>query len=169
MIYVHNNPNNIQYNDYMYLFMRLWHLPTTSFLSITEDSWLKVPVLRTDLAGGRKFYTLPNQNLDSASVIKLTSDGYLLKMIQKPKLEETIDPLVFESVKENAINVSFWEEQNQRAWPYDNMFSHAAMKQRRDLKFGTTNHTFDLPVTNVMYTQIASKHKPKPCNCGKKR
>lgn len=166
MIYVHNNPNNIQYNDFVYVFMRLWFLPTTQQISINDDAWLKVPALRTDLSGGRKHYILPHPNLDTVCLVKVSSTGHLLKM-HTSKLNEELDPIVFANLQENSISVSHWEEQNQQGWPYDNMFNQAAIKQRYELKFGQS--TYDKHISNVSYNQIATKHKPRPCNCGKKR
>lgn len=166
MIYVHDNPNNIQYNDYVYVFMRLWYLPTTPQISFSDDAWLKIPALRTDLSGGRKHYMLPNQNLDTVCLSKVSSTGHLLQM-HKSKLDEPLDPIVFATLQENSFNVSFWEEQNKTGWPYANMFSQVAIKQRYEAHFGTA--TYDKQIDNISYKQIAAKHKPKPCNCGKKR
>lgn len=167
MYYVHNNPNNIIFNDFVYIFLRSWHMPSTSLVTITEDTWLKLPALRTDLPNGAHHYTLCNPQCNIASMATVTSGGELVKLGNtQPK--KKIEDSVFENIRESSVDVSAWEFHHQQSWPYDNMFSKIELKKRYDAKYGNTNTMFEPTIVNSGYTVLAKQFK-RGCNCAKKR
>lgn len=167
MYYVHNNPNNIIFNDYVYVFLRSWHMPTTPQLTLTEDTWLKLPALRTDLPNNGAHYSICNPNSGIASMATINSLGVLIKLGNtQPKKQ--IEPDVFDNIRESSVDVSSWEFTHKQSWPYENMFSKIEIKKRYDAKYGATSTMFEPTIINSGYTVLAKQFK-KGCNCGKRK
>lgn len=166
MIYVFDNPNNIQYNSHIYVFLRSWFTPD----SIVADSWFKVAALRTDMANNKKHYTATNANMTISSLATVADDGTLIKMMRNTPNVKLPDD-VFQLIVEEAINIPLYESNNQRSFPYTEMFTKLKIKERFERKFGPASSIMNPMVDNAVFNKIASapQFKPKPCNCGKKK
>jgi len=166
MIFVFNNPNNIIYNDYIYVFLRSWYMPSVPEFTITGDKWLKLPALRTDMSENRQHYTCCNANAALSALITIAANGSVLR-VGRATPNTVCDETVFALIKEDAINVELWERNNNKPWPYDNMFAKTLVKKRYEVVYGTNTTPFNENINDAAYNAISSKLKPKPCNCGK--
>lgn len=167
MIYVHHNPSHIVFNTFVYVFIRNWYAPQS--LNMNDDAWYKLPALRTDLSGGRAHFSPCNSYMMTNSNATVTEDGTLIKM-GRSQPNSKIDDTMLALIVESAVNISGWEENNQRSWPYEEMFNNTLMRQRYQARYGAASSVVDPEVTNRVYTQLyTTSGGKKPCNCGKKK
>ena len=114
-VYVYKPQGNVAFNSYIYAFMRSWYT-----LDGTEDKWFKIPAYRVP---GTDKFTCINSKVQPVSVMILGENGQVLKMKNDKMRKQTIiDTATLDSIEREAINTSEWERENQKTFPFAEMF-----------------------------------------------
>lgn len=170
-IYVHNNPNNIEYNAYVLMFIHSWYMPTQRGEPIAEDTWMRVPAVKTQgfSAHALPTYTALNANLSLVSSVDIAEDsGKVLKAFRaRPGKEvprEDIDDII-----RQAIDISDWEYSHKKPYPFNLMFNQELITYRFKTKHPNSERAdfYNKVSSNITYNKIKKSITPKPCNCGR--
>jgi len=166
MIYVHDNPQKLEYNALLYVFMRQWYTPELPNHTFKGDTWFKVPAIRTETMD-KVSYTIINLKLEMSAMMIISDNGRLMKA-NRVNLDQKVAPHQIEQIHEEAFDIPAWEKANQQAFPYDLMFNSAEVNRRyRALNGTSTNAYFSIDSSNSLFKEIKKSVSPKPCNCGK--
>lgn len=169
-IFVFNNPGNIQYDVHLLTFVRSWHLPWKEGDAPMEDSWLRVPALRITNARNVKTYNCINSNLELLAPMILAEEDCVVYKTGKVRPYKPIPVGLIQAVRFEAIDVPEWEQNNQKAWPFNDMFLSDLVRYRYDKLYGSTEGlTMAAATTSRTYSMIKKIAMPRPCrSCGGK-
>ena len=166
MIYVHDNPQNLEYNALLYVFMRHWYCPELPDHVFHGDTWFKVPAIRVETKD-RVSYTIINSKIEMSAMMMLSDNGRLMKA-NRVNLDQKVPDHQLKEVEREAFDISQWEKANQTSFPYGKMFDSALVNARYRTRNGAnTEAYFSISSTNQLFSQIKKVVSPKPCNCGK--
>lgn len=166
MIYVHDNPNNLEFNSVMYCFMRSWNCPDIEGFDFKGDTWFAVPAIRRETQRDVSF-TIINSKIELTAMMIVADNGMLLKAT-RVNLQQKVAQHQIEQIVAQAFDISKWEKMHQKSFPYENMFDGKQVQQRYQAKNGTNSEAyFSIASENQLFTEIKKKVSPKPCNCGK--
>jgi hypothetical protein len=166
MIYVHDNPGNINFNSVVYVFLRYWYTPDLTNHKFTSDSWFAVPAVKVETHNSVK-YTLINNKLDFSAMMIVTDNGRLIRA-NRISIDNKVPSHQVRTIKQEAFSIPNWEHANQKSFPYDTMFDGARVSTRYQERNGTNkNAYFSTDSNNKLFTDIKRSVSPKPCNCGK--
>ncbi len=166
MIYVHDNPQNLEFNSILYVFMRNWYCPEIPDHPFNGDTWFKVPAIRKETRDSVS-YTIINSKIEMSAMMMVSDNGRLLKA-NRAKVDQKVAPSQLSEIEREAFDIPMWEKANQRPWPYAAMFNSADVNRRYREKNGTnTDAYFSVSSTNKLFTEVKKAVSPKPCNCGK--
>jgi hypothetical protein len=169
-IYVHHNPGKIPYNSYLLVFVRSWYMPINPDGSLTEDTWLKVPALKSVAPGGIANYIPSNANIEAISMIIIAEDTGAVTKIARARPNKLLDKQLLSHISEEALDVSDWEKLYDSPWPYSDMVKKELVRTRYTAKFGASSSPyFDVVSTNPNFMKVKRQVGPRPCNCGKGR
>lgn len=166
MIYVHDNPQGLEFNSVMYCFMRSWNCPVIPGFDFKGDTWFAVPAIRRETQRDVTF-TIINSNIEMTAMMIVADNGMLLKAT-RVNLQQKVGQHQIEQIVQQAFDISKWEKMHQQTFPYGNMFDGKEVKKRYAAKNGSnTEAYFSIASENSLFTEIKKKVSPKPCNCGK--
>lgn len=166
MIYVHDNPQGIEYNSVLYVFLRKWYLPELDNHEFKQDSWFAVPAVRKETRDAVSF-TIINSRMEMASMMMVSENGMLLKA-NRSKLQQKVPSHQLQQIEQQAFNIPAWEKLNQKSFPYEDMFDGKKVQQRYSAVNGSNSDAyFSIASENQLFTEIKKVVSPKPCNCGK--
>lgn len=170
-VYVHDNPSNLTFNSYLLVFVRSWYMPWEKNETPMEDSWLRVPAFRSPGPKGQDRYVCINSNLELISPIVIAEDEMLVLKAGKAKPRKLIPLGLIKATLAEAIDVSAWELENKKSWPYRLMFDNDLVKYRYSVKYGETNSPYmNVAPTNRTFNLVKRTALPRPCrSCGKGR
>lgn len=169
-IFVYNNPNNIDYNSYLLMFVRSWYLPTQKGEPPLNDSWLRVPALKTQRFNNAS-YTCCNGNLELISVMTIAEDTCKLTKVARGNSGFIIDYRLVEDIIKESTDISEYEKIGQKSWPYELMFDKNLIQYRYYQKYGDDRAKYMDPTSNnIPFMEIRKIVTPRPCSgCGKRR
>jgi hypothetical protein len=170
-VYVFNNPGNLQFNTFLLIFVRSWHMPWSENDEPMDDTWLRVPALRSSNRAGNATYICINSNVEMMAPIVLGEEESVVLKIGRNKPRKPIPTGLTQAVKMDALDVSEWERENQKSWPYKEMFVPELVKQRYAIKHGNMDAPYMNAVpTSRTYNMVRRTAMPTPCrSCGKGR
>lgn len=171
-MFVHpiNNPGNIEFNTTLFMFVKSWFVPAEEGTSL-PDSWLRVPAIQSPgLSAGTFIYTPININIETVAMMSVTEEGKVLKASRVDVSQKVIDAEKLAEIREQAIDISAWEQQLDKPWPYRDMFNSQLISARYRNRYGEDRAPFHsiLSDTNVVYNEARASVMARPCNCGKK-
>jgi hypothetical protein len=156
-VYVYNNPGNVAFNTYIYAFLRSWHT-----LDGDHDAWFKIPAYASSASIEPACI---NAIVETVSVLLLDERGAILKShsvkLRQPK---SIDAATLKSIDAEALDTSKWELQNQKSFPFDEMFADASIRERYSRKFGQGAPGYDR-IMDQNYNKVRRTVSP-PTRCG---
>lgn len=164
-VYVHENPNNLQFNAVMYAFMRSWYCPDVDGLKFEGDTWFKVPAIRTETADSVSF-TIINSKIELSSMMLISETGRLLRAT-RTRTDQKVPDADMMRVRQTAFDIPAWELENQRTFPYKNMFDSPEVNKRYRSLHNSSDAFFSIASQDQLFTRIKTTVSPKPCNCGK--
>lgn len=166
MIYVHDNPQGLEFNSILYVFMRHWYCPELPEHSFTGDTWFKVPAIRKETRDNVS-YTIINSKIEMSAMMMISDNGRLLKA-NRVNLDQKVAPHQLQEIEREAFDISMWEKANQQPFPYALMFNSADVNRRYREKNGLNTDVYFSPASsNALFTEIKKAVSPRPCNCGK--
>jgi hypothetical protein len=169
-IYVHNNPSNIKYNAYLLLFMRSWYMPTKIGEPVKNDTWLRVPAVKSQRYSDPRSatYTCVNGNLELVSVMSIAEDSAKLTKIARGRPGKILQPFRVSEILREAVDISEWEYTQKQSWPYGVMFDTSLIQYRFKQKYGDNRAAYMDPTSdNIVFMEIRKTVLPKPCGCGR--
>ena len=168
-IYVHHNPGNVNYNAYLLMFIRSWYMPTREGDPVQNDSWLRVPAIKTSKHNSNNaHYTCVNGNLELVSVMTIVEETGKLSRIARGRPGYVLQRFRVEDILKEAIDISEWEYTRQQSWPYNLMFDKVLIQYRFRQKYGDNRAKYMDPTSdNQTFMQIRKLVLPKPCGCGR--
>lgn len=166
MIYVHDNPQGLNFNAVMYAFMRSWYLPELPNHRFKGDAWIKFPAIRVETPQAIT-YTPINLKIELSSMMLVNQDARLMRAV-KARTDAKLMDFQMRQIESEAFDIPAWEKLNQQAFPYDQMFNAALVNKRYAERNGTsTNAYFSIDSDNTLFKEVRKAVTPKPCNCGK--
>lgn len=169
-VYVHNNPGNIVFNSYILLFVRSWYLPwDPEKENPSDDSWVRMPAFRSPGPNGLDHYVSLNANVENLSPVVLAEEECVVLRVGQLKPRKPVPKGLILSILDEAIDISAWEKENQKSWPFRDMFDEKKMAVRHAAKFGASTTQSGVP-SNTNFALVRKSVMPKPCRrCGRNR
>lgn len=171
-VYVHNNPGNIVFNAYVLLFVRSWNMPWNPEKDVPpEDTWLRVPAFRSPGPNGADHYVTVNAHIENASPVLIAEEECTMLRIGQAKSRKPVPKGMILSILDEAIDISAWEKEHQKSWPYREMFDDQLVMMRHAAKLGPASASgVSVTPTNPNLNLIRKSLAPRPCRrCGKNR
>ena len=166
-VFVFENPHNIDYNGYVYAFLRPWYCPELQNHTFNGDTWFKVPAIVAETKDTIS-YTAINNKVEMSALMLISDNGRLLKTY-RTRTDQKVPQFQMQEIERTCFDISQWEQVNQQAFPYALMFEGAKMQARyKAINGATAEAYFSVSSDNKTYQEIRKVASPKPCNCGKK-
>ena len=166
MIYVHDNPQGLEFNALVYVFQRSWYCPELDNHKFTGDTWFKVPAIRVETRDSVS-YTPINSKMEMTAMMMVSDAGMLLRA-NRTRLQQKVAQHQLIQIEQQAFDIPAWEKINQRSFPYELAHNGKEVQARYRAVNGTSTEAyFSIASENLLFTEIKKVVSPKPCNCGK--
>lgn len=165
-MYVHDNPQGLDFNAFVYVFSRSWYCPELETHKFTGDTWFKVPAIKVETRDSVS-YTPINSKMEMTAMMMVSDTGMLLRA-NRVRLQQKVPEHQLIQIAQQAFDISAWEKINQKSFPYDLAHDGKAVQARYRAVNGTNSEAyFSIASENQLFTEIKKVVSPKPCNCGK--
>lgn len=159
--------SDLTFNEYVYAFMRSYHLPDVEGQTFPQkDTWFIVAALRQN-----NIVNLVSAQIEATALMLIDSEGRTIKAHRiNPLTAPRISVEEINAIRKEAFDIPLWEKLNQKPFPYKSMFDRTRMQQRFMSSGLTKEVAMNIESSNITYNAIRKKIQPRPCTtCGGKK